>query len=113
MPQPYFSLELVPPPFFFADQSAQQYQEVQIPEVVKKFILLFHRSVLENNVYELQSIYEHSFNKLTEKFYANESWPEPEAISSLVNDGKTTFCWTSIVDSRELLGRRRTSDNQA
>ncbi|KAF9154773.1 hypothetical protein BG015_012030 [Linnemannia schmuckeri] len=69
-----------------ADQSAQQYQEIQIPEVVKKFILLFHRSVLENNVYELQSIYEHSFNKLTEKFYANESWPEPEGISSLVND---------------------------
>lgn len=55
--------------------------------MVKKFILLFHRSVLENNVYELQSIYEHSFNKLTEKFYANESWPEPEGISSLVNDG--------------------------
>jgi hypothetical protein len=25
---------------------------------------------------------------LTEKFYANESWPEPEGISSLVNDGK-------------------------
>lgn len=39
-------------------------------------------------MYELQAIYEHSFNKLTEKFYAKESWPEPEAISPLVNDGK-------------------------
>jgi len=39
-------------------------------------------------VHELQSIYEHSFNKLTEKFYAKDSWPEPEAIAPLVNDGK-------------------------
>ena len=73
------------------DQTTQQYQEVLIPEVVKNFIMLFHRSVLENNVYELQQIYEHSFNKLTEKFYLNESWPEPEAISPLVNDGNIPF----------------------
>lgn len=72
------------------DQTTQQYQEVQIPEVVKNFIVFFHRNILENNVYELHSIYEHSFNKLTEKFYAKESWPEPEAISPLVNDGNST-----------------------
>src|SRR5690606_35826759 len=70
------------------EQIAQQYQEVQIPEVVKNFILFFHRNILENNVHELQSIYEQSFNKLTEKFYAQEPWPEADAISPLVNDGK-------------------------
>ncbi|KAG0296198.1 hypothetical protein BGZ96_009993 [Linnemannia gamsii] len=69
-----------------ADQTSQQYQEVLIPEVVKNFIVFFHRNVLENNTHELHSIYEHSFNKLTEKFYAKESWPEPEAIAPLVND---------------------------
>ncbi|KAG0078984.1 hypothetical protein BGZ90_003831 [Linnemannia elongata] len=69
-----------------ADQTSQQYQEVQIPDVVKNFIVFFHRNVLENNVHELHSIYEHSFNKLTEKFYAKDSWPEPEAIAPLVND---------------------------
>ncbi|KAF9364992.1 hypothetical protein BGX34_011829 [Mortierella sp. NVP85] len=69
-----------------AEHISQQYQEVQIPEVVKNFVMFFHRNVLENNVFELHQIYEHSFNKLTEKFYAKESWPEPEAISPLVND---------------------------
>ncbi|KAG0052632.1 hypothetical protein BGZ83_002348 [Gryganskiella cystojenkinii] len=69
-----------------ADHTSQQYQEIEIPEVVKNFILYFHRNVTENNVHELHAIYEHSFNKLTEKFYAKESWPEPEAISALVND---------------------------
>lgn len=52
-------------------------------------------------MYELQAIYEHSFNKLTEKFYAKESWPEPEAISPLVNDGKERsflIAWLCMCD---------------
>lgn len=64
----------------------QQYAQ-EIPEVVKNFIMYFHRNILENNVYELHGIYENSFNRLTEKFYAKTPWPEADFIAPLVNDG--------------------------
>ncbi|PKY56340.1 hypothetical protein RhiirA4_438439 [Rhizophagus irregularis] len=63
----------------------QQYAQ-EIPEVVKNFIIYFHRNILENNVYELHGIYENSFNRLTEKFYAKTPWPEADYIAPLVND---------------------------
>ncbi|KAK9767552.1 hypothetical protein K7432_002567 [Basidiobolus ranarum] len=67
-------------------QLAQQYVDTQIPDVVKNFIAYFHRSLRENSVYELHSIYENTFNKLTDRFYAKEAWPEAEYIAPLVND---------------------------
>ncbi|CAG8742377.1 8949_t:CDS:2, partial [Racocetra fulgida] len=63
----------------------QQYAQ-EIPDVVKNFIVYFHRNVLENNVYELHGIYENSFNRLTEKFYMKTPWPEADFIAPLVND---------------------------
>ncbi|CAI2188844.1 2773_t:CDS:10 [Funneliformis geosporum] len=63
----------------------QQYAQ-EIPEVVKNFIIYFHRNILENNVYELHGIYENSFNRLTEKFYAKTPWPEADYIAPMVND---------------------------
>ncbi|KAF7729262.1 hypothetical protein EC973_004792 [Apophysomyces ossiformis] len=59
---------------------------VQIPEGVTKFILYFYRNVVENNVYELHNIYDSSFNKLTDKYYTKQTWPEAEIIAPLVND---------------------------
>jgi len=73
----------------------QQYAQ-EIPEVVKNFIIYFHRNILENNVYELHGIYENSFNRLTEKFYAKTPWPEADYIAPLVNDGNC--CYNSSFD---------------
>ncbi|KAL1920317.1 uncharacterized protein VTP21DRAFT_1463 [Calcarisporiella thermophila] len=75
----------------FALQQQQFLQQQQlsldaIPAVVKNFIIYFHRNVLDNNVYELHGIYENTFNKLTEKFYSKQPWPEAEVIAPLVND---------------------------
>ncbi|RKO91609.1 translation initiation factor 3 complex subunit L, partial [Blyttiomyces helicus] len=58
----------------------------QLPDLVKKFIANFYRNVKERNVWELHTIYESGFNKLTEKFYAKAPWPEAEGIAHLVQD---------------------------
>lgn len=68
--------------------SAPQPSTVQIPDGVRNFILYFYRNVLENNVYELHNVYDSSFNKLTNKYYQKQPWPEAEIIAPLVNDGK-------------------------
>ncbi|KAG9304643.1 hypothetical protein G9A89_020207 [Geosiphon pyriformis] len=68
-------------------QLQQQYAaQAQIPDVVKNFIVYFHRNILENNVYELHGIYENSFNRLTEKYYEKQPWPKADFIAPLVND---------------------------
>jgi translation initiation factor 3 subunit L len=64
---------------------------VNLPEDVKKFILSFHRNLLSRSVFELHYIYENLFNKLTEKYYTKQAWPEPELIAGLVGDGKFIF----------------------
>lgn len=66
----------------------QQATPAQIPDGVRNFILHFYRNVIDNNVYELHNIFDSSFNKLTEKYYQKQAWPEAEVIAPLVNDGK-------------------------
>lgn len=68
--------------------STPQPSALQLPDGVRNFILYFYRNVLENNVYELHNVYDSSFNKLTNKYYQKQPWPEAELIAPLVNDGK-------------------------
>ncbi|CAJ0629834.1 6026_t:CDS:10 [Entrophospora sp. SA101] len=67
-------------------QIMMQSQYEEIPDIVKNFIVYFHRNILENNVHELHSIYENTFNQLTEEFYPETFWPDAELIAPLVND---------------------------
>lgn len=73
---------------------SSQTSTTQIPDGVRNFILHFYRNVIDNNVYELHNIYDSSFNKLTEKYYQKQAWPEAEVVAPLVNDGKhpDTLC---------------------
>ncbi|KAI8817716.1 RNA polymerase I-associated factor PAF67-domain-containing protein [Fimicolochytrium jonesii] len=61
-------------------------QEVQIPDVVRNFIIHFHRNVTERNTWDLHAIYENGWNKLTEKFFPKSHWPEPDAVATLVDE---------------------------
>ena len=56
-----------------------------VPDVVKNFILYFHKNVVEQNVYEIHSIYENHFNKLTERYFKNTPWPPVESVARLVD----------------------------
>ncbi|KAF8498290.1 eukaryotic translation initiation factor 3 subunit 6 [Gautieria morchelliformis] len=67
-------------------QMAQQAAFSQIPDVVKRFIIHFHQAVLEQNVPEITVAYETGWNRLTEKYYAKQEWPEAEVIAPLVGD---------------------------
>jgi translation initiation factor 3 subunit L len=63
------------------------YQRAEIPDAVKSFLLFFHRSVQDGAMFDLHSIYENTFNRLTEKYYAKQSWPDANLISPLVDNG--------------------------
>src|SRR3989338_6685065 len=68
------------------DLSLRSDGETQVPEVIKNFIIYFHRHLTERNVHELHAIYEQSFPKLSEKFYKQHSWPAVALIAPLVSN---------------------------
>ena len=64
--------------------------EYDMPDVIRSFVVYFQKNLRERNVYEVHSIYENSFNKLTDRYYKNSPWPPAEVISPLV-DGDQQF----------------------
>merc|ERR1712216_977141 len=72
-----------------ADEAAD-FSQYEMPDVIRSFIVYFQKNLRDRNVYEVHSIYETSFNKLTDRYYKNSPWPPANAISPLV-DGDQQF----------------------
>jgi translation initiation factor 3 subunit L len=77
-----------------------------IPEPVVQFIQSFYKAYLDNNVYELYTHYETQFNKLTETYYKNTSWPDPvEDVAELVQNDQIFLVLYSEVYYRHAYAR--------
>jgi hypothetical protein len=59
-----------------------------LPEVIKNFLLYFYKHFKEQNVGEINAIYETHFNQLTERYFKASAWPPAESIAQLVDNGK-------------------------
>jgi len=59
-----------------------------MPDVVRQFVSYFDRYIKEKNVPEIQSMYESSFSKISEKYFKNSSWPSAELIAPIVNNDR-------------------------
>jgi translation initiation factor 3 subunit L len=57
-----------------------------LPEEVEKFIVFFRMHLTEGNVSQIQSIYEVSFQKLTERYFKSSPWPAVGTIAPLVEN---------------------------
>jgi len=62
-----------------------------VPDMVKQFVVYFYRHIRERNMREIQTMYDVSFVKLSERFFKQTPWPPVEAISHLVEDDHV-FC---------------------
>jgi len=73
-----------------AQDAEADFSQYEMPDVIRSFVVYFQKNLRDRNVYEVHSIYENSFNKLTDRYYKNSSWPPAEVISPLV-DGDQQF----------------------
>ncbi|KAK7204650.1 eukaryotic translation initiation factor 3 subunit L [Myxozyma melibiosi] len=69
----------------------QLQQQQALPDAIRNFILYFHHCLKESNVYDLHGCYENTFNKLTEKFYKNTPWPDPQTVVSPLVENDQPF----------------------
>jgi len=68
-----------------AAQETDELAKYDMPDIIRSFVVYFQKCVSERNVHEVYSIYENSFNKLTDRYYKSSPWPPADAISPLVN----------------------------
>ncbi|KAK4689290.1 translation initiation factor 3 subunit L, partial [Tremellales sp. Uapishka_1] len=72
-----------------AEEEHEQAQMValeMVPEDVKRFLVLFHQAILENDLPAITNMYESGWNKLTQAHYSQNEWPEAELIAPLVKN---------------------------
>eukprot|EP00878_Enallax_costatus_P018641 GHUV01019632.1.p1 GENE.GHUV01019632.1~~GHUV01019632.1.p1 ORF type:complete len:140 (+),score=23.29 GHUV01019632.1:251-670(+) len=62
-----------------------------VPDIVKQFVVYLYRHIRERNIPEIESMYDVSFPKLSERYFKQASWPSVDAISDLV-DQDHVFC---------------------
>ncbi|KXZ49005.1 hypothetical protein GPECTOR_24g295 [Gonium pectorale] len=58
---------------------------VQVPDIVKQWAHYFYRHIRERNIPEIQSMYEISFMKLSDRYYKAAPWPEVQHIQEVVD----------------------------
>lgn len=68
--------------------AAEDRPSYDLPDVIRSFVVYFQKNLRDRNVYEVHSIYENSFNKLTDRYFKNAPWPPAEAIAPLVDNDK-------------------------
>ncbi|KAJ3343382.1 Eukaryotic translation initiation factor 3 subunit L [Gonapodya sp. JEL0774] len=73
-----------------SDTPSQSAQADLIPDAVRNYLHSLCRFVSERMVYELHYAYETAFNRLTEKFYSKERWPDPDAVAQ-ITEGDAVF----------------------
>ena len=58
----------------------------QIAEPVKNFLLVFQHALRENNMFQINNIYETGFDKLTEQHFKTRPWPSVEDVEDIVGN---------------------------
>ncbi|ODV92415.1 hypothetical protein CANCADRAFT_86625 [Tortispora caseinolytica NRRL Y-17796] len=81
-------------------------QEVKdLPTPIRNFIVVFYQSFVDNNAARLKTCYEVSFNKLSEKFYKNSTWPTASDIAPLVSNDASFLTFYTEMYYRHLHAR--------
>ncbi|KAL7421966.1 hypothetical protein Q5752_003738 [Cryptotrichosporon argae] len=68
-----------------AEREQKQALEL-VPDDVKRFLVLFHQAILENDLPAITKMYESGWQGLTNAHYQQAEWPEAELIAPLVQN---------------------------
>lgn len=66
-------------------------QMYKMPDLVKKFLVYFRNSVNEGVVFELATLYEQTWPKLTEDYFEKRPWPEEQEVAALVDNDLVSY----------------------
>tara|TARA_B100001121_G_C18658469_1_gene607638 strand:+ start:75 stop:1589 length:1515 start_codon:yes stop_codon:yes gene_type:complete len=62
-----------------------------VPDLVQQFVVYLYRHIRERNLHEIYTMYDNSWNKLSDRYFKTKPWPTVETVSHLVNNDHV-FC---------------------
>jgi len=64
----------------------RQYSTYKVPEPVRKFVVHLRNMIRDNNVDDVQQLYEHEFPRLTQEFFEGCPWPEAADVEQYLGE---------------------------
>ena len=69
----------------------------RLDPAVRAFLVQFRQSIVDQNVADIQAVYEGTFNKLTERFFEKTPWPAWEVVAPVVEqDGVFSYLYKEL-----------------
>uniref|UniRef100_A0A1I7ZQG7 Eukaryotic translation initiation factor 3 subunit L n=1 Tax=Steinernema glaseri TaxID=37863 RepID=A0A1I7ZQG7_9BILA len=82
------------------------YGDDELPNEVVQYLIYFKRMIEENNVPQIQGLYEHGWPDLTERFFNDKMWPDENAVENIVGaDNKLFIILYKELYYRDMYGR--------
>ena len=57
-----------------------------VPDLVQQFVVYFYRHIRERNLQEIYTMYDNSWNKLSDRYFKTSPWPRAESVMHLAED---------------------------
>uniref|UniRef100_A0A6U3CZR8 Eukaryotic translation initiation factor 3 subunit L n=1 Tax=Lotharella globosa TaxID=91324 RepID=A0A6U3CZR8_9EUKA len=80
--------------------------EPMFADSTQEFILQLNKAIMHKNIYDIQTLYEHDFERQTTKFYKTTPWPSVGAIEQLVGKDENFLILYQQLYYRHLYGRK-------
>lgn len=64
----------------------RHHQLGSVPDAVRQYLQYFQKAVNNQNVYEMENMYENGWNHITERHYSTEPWPEAEVLGGVIGN---------------------------
>uniref|UniRef100_A0A7E4VY36 Eukaryotic translation initiation factor 3 subunit L n=1 Tax=Panagrellus redivivus TaxID=6233 RepID=A0A7E4VY36_PANRE len=66
-------------------------ENIDVPEDVIQYLNYFKRMIEEQNVQEIQDLYEHGFPELSERYFTERMWPSESVVEQIVGAENRLF----------------------
>uniref|UniRef100_A0A183C6A0 Eukaryotic translation initiation factor 3 subunit L n=1 Tax=Globodera pallida TaxID=36090 RepID=A0A183C6A0_GLOPA len=66
-------------------------REVDLPEEVIRYLQYFKAMIEEQNVQEIQGLYEHGFADVTDRYFSEKMWPDEKIVEKVVGTENRLF----------------------
>jgi len=80
-----------------------------VDPAIRNFVMFFQNSIIEQNLPEIQACYDSSWNKLSERYFANLPWPETSLVAPLVDNDRVFLILYNELSFRHIYAKLQPS----
>jgi translation initiation factor 3 subunit L len=71
--------------------SNRRHLDVDVPKDVIQYLLYFKKMIDEQNVLDIQDLYEHGWSEISERYFSEKMWPDERVVEQIVGSESRLF----------------------